>query len=361
LLCAGHASADWRAAYNVREAEPLAVVDGFVEPDAVLFLAHHPRYRGALLASDGRLDGASQLVLLDAAAPARRIGTFARGAIRGLPKSVLEDDAGRLYVADGLNEGDDPDPTQQRVRVLGPDFAEVRSIGTGLFRSVNGLALDGRGRLYANERSQGVVRRFDRSGAPDGWELRDPSVRKMDNMLIAEDLTVAGARPVILLSDEARRVIRFYALADARFLGVTLGNAPEAAAAASLFGGSVEGMVRAGDLLIVMDEGDENGGTIWFFDLRDRSMLNQPGAWFAGRRGGLIGGIHKGSPWSEAEIARRPELAGKVPPGTFLSADGLALGGAGGRRLLAVANQALHRIEVFDLDALLATLGARRF
>jgi hypothetical protein len=178
-------------------------------------------------------------------------------------------------------------------------------------------------------------------------------------MVVAEQLIVSGTRGVIFLSDEERGMVRFYALADGKFLGTLLGNEPQCARRSdedaktcyrrqSLFTGNVEGMVIFGHLLALMDEGDdplpgkEDGGVIWFFDLRDPGIFNRGAAGFAGKTGaGLMGGIHKRSPHTNRAVMKNTALAAEVPPGAFI----------------AVANQGVRRLELFDLDRLLESLG----
>jgi hypothetical protein len=394
---AGELDAQWRKRFNVHEADPIAMTgpgiagapDGFAEPDALAFVKRNGKLRGALVATDIRFEDGqpskSRLNIYDAAGPykegrMRLIATHGEGVFVGKPKSVAENSKGQFIVSDGFDLKDkvsDELRKTQGLHLFGEDFKKLRSFGQNTFESVNGVAVDRQDRIYVTERSKGHVRRFSAQGELDtGWQIIDTEVKKSDNMIIAEDLTVGGVTGVFMLSDEDRGMVRFYALADGRFLNVVLGNSPTCQPAAgekldtcfrkqSVFNGNVEGMVRHGHYLIVMDEADkplegkEDGGVIWFFDMRDGAMFNQTAGWFAGRRDtGLRGGIHKWSPHTQSKIEKQPELAPTLAGGTFISADSIDITEVNGKRLLAVANQGLFRLELFDLDKLMALVGA---
>ncbi len=387
----------WRSEFNVKEFSPFATTQigsgasdtEFDEPDAMIFVRHNPTWRGRLLASDIRFEegqpSKSRMLFFDPSdAGASRVlavkHAFGQGVFIGKPKSVVEDSNGRFFITDGIDSTDNvPDALRgkQGIHIFDVQLNHVKTFGQGVFESVNGIAIDAQNRIYVTERSKGVIRRFNAEGVQDmGWRFEDVEVNKTDNMLIAEDWVINGERGIIAISDEERGMVRAYRLSDGKFLDTLIGNAATCTQGdvkaktrcfreQSLFSGNVEGMARLGNLLVLMDEADkptkgkEDGGVLWFFDLRNRGIFNRDASGFRrnGSMHGLIGGIHKMSPHSQKAVEKNAELAAEIAPGTFISADSIDMMKVGDKRLLAVANQGLFRLEVFDLDAALKSLG----
>lgn len=396
-LAADKVDQSWRLAFNVREADPIATTgitaggadSVFDEPDAMAFVRRNPHWRHHLVASDIRFEpGAaakSRVLIFDVKGPFKdgrmqMVTAFGEGKFVGKPKSLVEDSKGHFYVTDGLDKSDKVDDAlrkQQGIHLFDDKLQHVKVFGQGVFESVNGIAIDRSDRVYVNERSKGLVRRFQSDGTLDtSWTLDDPEVQKADNMIIDETMVVAGTRGVILLSDEERGMVRVYALADGKFINTVIGNettcAPRRGDDAktcfrrqSLFTGNVEGMALYGNLLVFMDEADkplsgkEDGGVIWFFDVRKADKLfNRSSIGFAGKADtALIGGIHKLSAIKQKKLEKNFSLAAQVPAGTFISPDSLDIHRINGRHMLAVANQGVLRLELFDLERMLDTLG----
>lgn len=84
------------------------------------------------------------------------IATVRRGAAKeelGLPRGVAVDDDGRIYVVDAFAHGVQEYRLQEGART--PKFVGhfgIQGVGDGEFQYPNGLAVDGRGRVYVTDR-----------------------------------------------------------------------------------------------------------------------------------------------------------------------------------------------------------------